>query len=158
MKNKLWLDVAEMYAKHCSGCNKVAVGCVIVSPKDNRALSFGANRAMPDLCKSPRGCLRIEMYGDDSKNHRNSGDCRAIHSEIDAIAAAACYGISLDQSVAYVTRYPCESCAKALIQAGIREIYYGGTAEISDYTKLLLDRYEVSCYHITDWREDLSDR
>jgi len=158
MSNKSWLDMAETYAKQHSGCNKVAVGCAIVSLTSNNVLAFGANRAMPDLCKSPRGCLRVELYGDDSKNHRNSGDCRAIHSEIDAIASAARYGISLDRSVAYVTRYPCESCAKALIQAGIYEVYYGGTAEISDYTRALFERYNVRCYHITDWREDLSDR
>lgn len=158
MNTKDWLDMAEMYAKKESGCNKVAVGCAIVSPDREQILTLGANRAMPDLCKTRRGCLRMELYGEDSKAHRNSGDCRAIHSEIDAISGAANRGMPLQGAVAFVTRYPCESCAKALIQAGIKDVYYGGTADISGYTRDLFERHGVGCYHVTDWREDLSDR
>ena len=153
-----WFEVADFYAKKESGCNKVAVGCAIVTPDLKQLLSLGANRGIPNLCKSPRGCLRIEKFGEDSKSHRNSGDCRAIHSEIDAISSAAREGISLNGSIAIVTRYPCENCAKALIQAGVRQIWYGGTAKTSTYTSEILDENGVRCYHRTDWKEDLSDR
>lgn len=158
MNTNSWLDMAEMYAKKLSGCNKVAVGCAIVSPDRKQLLTLGANQAMPNLCKTKRGCLRVELYGEDSKVHRNSGDCRAIHSEIDAISGAAEWGVSLHGAIAFVTRYPCESCAKALIRAGIKEVYYGGTAEVSEYTRYLFEMYKVRCYHITGWHEDLSDR
>lgn len=158
MNTNSWLDMAEMYAKKNSGCNKVSVGCAIVTPDREKLLTLGANQTMPDLCKTRRGCLRVELYGEDSKVHRNSGDCRAIHSEIDAISEAAGWGVPLRGAIAFVTRYPCESCAKALIRAGIKEVYYGGTADISGYTRELFERYNVNCYHVTGWREDLSDR
>lgn len=153
---ELMLNIAQMFANKFSGCNKVAVGSVIA--KDSRILSIGANRALPNLCKTPRGCLRVELYGNDSKNHRNSGDCRAIHSEIDALSTAARFGIATEGASIFVTRYPCESCAKAIITAGIKEVYYGGTAQISDYTARLFEENHVDCYFYGGWKEDNSDR
>lgn len=159
IKNPSWtkyLDLAQMYADSVSGCNKVSVGSVIV--RDGRMLSMGANRAIPDLCKSPRGCLRVEKYGEDSKTHRCPEDCRAIHSELDAICSAACDGVSVQGASIFVTRYPCESCAKAIIRAGIKQVIYGGTSEISEYTAAMLERYGVDYIHVLGWKEDLSDR
>lgn len=149
------LDTAYQYAQKMSGCRKVAVGSLI--SKNESIVSMGANRTMPDLCKC-RGCLRVEKYGDDSKSHRNPEDCRAIHSEIDAITSAAQNGISLDGATIYVTRYPCEACARAIVSSGIRHVVYGGTARISDQTQILFDDYDVDCVYIPNWKEDNSDR
>ena len=149
------LDTAYQYAQKMSGCKKVAVGSLI--SKNGSVVSMGANRTMPDLCKC-RGCLRVEKYGDDSKSHRNPEDCRAIHSEIDAITSAAQNGISLDGATIYVTRYPCEACARAIVSAGIRHVVYGGTARISDQTQILFDDYDIDCVYIPNWKEDNSDR
>lgn len=149
------LDTAYQYAQKMSGCNKVAVGSVIT--KEDSVIALGANRAMPDLCKC-RGCLRVEKYGNDSKSHRNPEDCRAIHSEIDAITSAAQNGISLDGATIYVTRYPCEACARAIVSSGIRHVVYGGTARISDQTQILFYDYDIDCVYISNWKEDNSDR
>lgn len=152
MKREDYLDMAQMYADKLSGCTKVAVGCVIV--KDERMISFGANRSTFHNCKN-RGCYRVFKYGDDSKSHRNPEDCSAIHSEIDALS-------NLRENAAgatiYVTRYPCEGCAKAIISAGIKEVIYGGTTQISDMTRDMFDEYNVRCIWIPDWKTDLSDR
>lgn len=86
MSDPSYLDLAYHYAERMSGCKKVAVGSIIKS--SGGIISMGANRVIPDLCIG-RGCLRVEKYGDDSKSHRNPEDCRAIHSEIDAITSAA---------------------------------------------------------------------
>lgn len=154
---KDWLDMAQSYANKVSGCRKVAVGSAIVSAEGD-AIAMGANRAVPDLCKTPRGCLRVEKYGEDSKNHRNPEDCRAIHSEIDAICCAAAAGHPVVGSSIFVTRYPCEGCAKAIIAAGIKHVYYGGTARISPQTSAMFDNFGVDCVYISDWKEDNSDR
>lgn len=150
------LDMAQVYANRLSGCRKVAVGSAIVNQE--RVIALGANRAVPDLCKTPRGCLRMEKYGEDSKNHRNPEDCRAIHSEIDAICSAASSGVSVKGSSIFVTRYPCEGCAKAIIAAGIQKVYYGGTAHISPQTAVMFRAFGVDCTYISDWKEDNSDR
>ena len=159
MKQLSWtqfLDTAQEYANRVSGCNKVAVGSAIV--KDGKLVALGANRCLPDLCKTRRGCMRVELYGEDSKSHRNPEDCRAIHSEIDAICSAASSGISVKGASIFVTRYPCEGCAKAIIAAGINCVYYGGTAQISEQTAKMFANYDVTCVYIRDWKEDNSDR
>ena len=42
----------------------------------------------------------------------------------DALLQCAKLGISTDQAEVYVTHFPCLHCTKALLQAGIRKIYY----------------------------------
>lgn len=148
-----YLDMAQLYADRLSGCLKVAVGSLI--EKDDVIISMGANRCIPNLCKTSRGCLRVEKYGEDSKSHRNPEDCRAIHSEIDALAHAQQSTVG---ATIYVTRYPCEGCAKAIIAAGIKEVVYGGTAQISQMTKDMFDSYGVHVLWLPDWKTDLSDR
>lgn len=148
-----YLDIAQLYADKTSGCLKVAVGSVIV--KQDRMVSFGANRAIPNVCKGHLGCLRVEKYGNDSKIHRNPEDCRAIHSEIDALSSIR---ESAEGATIYVTRYPCEGCAKAIISAGIKRVVYGGSTQISEMTQDMFDEFGIGCIWLPDWKEDLSDR
>lgn len=155
LASKQILNIAQLYADACSGCNKVKVGSAICN--DGRIVALGANRAEPNLCYV-RGCLRVELYGNDSKSHRNPEDCRAIHSEIDAICNAAKEGARLHGSSIYVTRYPCESCAKAIIAAGIKTVVYGGTTKISEQTRDIFERNNIQYQFVTDWKEDNSDR
>jgi dCMP deaminase len=49
----------------------------------------------------------------------------ASHAEANLIAFAARNGIATDGRTVVVTHQPCSSCAKALIQAGIKTIFYG---------------------------------
>lgn len=152
MTREDYLDMAQLYADKMSGCCKVAVGCVLV--KDERMISFGANRAVASRCKVA-GCLRVRKFGEDSKSHRNPEDCSSIHSEIDALSNLR---ESAAGATAYVTRYPCEGCAKALISSGIKEVVYGGTAKISSMTQDMFEEYNVRCVWLPDWKTDLSDR
>lgn len=147
MRMKDYIDLAQAYADINSGCRKVAVGCVI--EKNGNIVSMGANRAIPDLCKT-RGCLRVEKYGNDSKSHRNPEDCRAIHSEIDAISKA---GVDLNGAHIFVTRYPCEACAKAIIVSGIKHVYYGGDAEISPQTISMFESNMVNYSHVEGYKD-----
>lgn len=147
-----YLDMAEFYARKQSGCSKVQVGCVIV--KEDHMIAFGANRSAFFDCKN-RGCHRVMKYGNDSKSHRNPEDCSSIHSEIDALSQLRESAVG---ATAYVTRYPCEGCTKALIAAGIKQVVYGGTARVSDLTEDMLDNAGIQLTYLPDWREDLSDR
>lgn len=141
-----YLYVAHSYALRESGCKKVQVGSVICN-NVGEVISFGANRTYPVKCTEV-GCLREQLYGDNSKVHRNPGDCRAIHSEVDAIARASApiYGGTI-----YVTRYPCEACARAIVSAGIKTVYYGRQQEISEETKRIFESADIEVIHISDW-------
>lgn len=151
-KDMFYLSLAGQYAKQFTGCTKVAVGSCIV--KGDNIIAMGANRAIPDLCKSPIGCLRIELYGDFSKLHRNPEDCRAIHSEVDAIGKAAKCGASTEGATIYVTRYPCEACARLIITAGIKRVVFGRNQPVSELTRQMFESAEVECYNCKEYTED----
>lgn len=150
-----FLTLADKWAESMSGCLKVKVGSMIL-PKSGGAI-FGANRGVPSLCMSD-GCMRIAKYGNDSKAHRNPEDCRAVHSEVNAIAEAARLGVKLQGATIYVTRYPCEACARAIAIAGIKKVYYGGTAKISEETKKTFTHSNIEVTHVEGWKEDFTDR
>lgn len=148
----MYLSIAGMSAESLTGCTKVSVGSCIVN-EDGEILVLGANRAIPDLCKT-QGCLRIAKYGDNAKTHRNPDDCRAIHSEIDAICYAAKMGVKLEGTTIYVTRYPCESCARAIVQAGIKHVVFGRNQDISEETKQIFEAGGVTYEKFTEYQED----
>ena len=90
------------------------VGSCIVS-EDHKILSIGYNGL-------PRGC------DDDAFPWTNEGtglDSKypfVTHSELNAILNYR--GGSLEGSTLYVSLFPCNECAKAIIQAGIKTIVY----------------------------------
>lgn len=145
------LDKAQSYADVCSTCAKVKVGSMILT-KDKIPI-FGANHGISDCITS--GCRRIKLYGNASKEHRLPSDCDAIHSEIDAICTAAKQGTRLQGATIYVTRYPCEACARAIAASGISNVVYGREESISAYTSLILAHAGVNITHMVSWeRED----
>lgn len=154
-ENMFYLGLAGDYAKQMTGCTKVAVGCCIVKHTTVPAavVALGANRAVPDLCKY-RGCLRVEKYGSNSKMYRSPEDCRAIHSEIDAISKAASAGVSTAGATMYITRYPCEACARAIIAAGIKRVVYGRNQLISDTTRQMFESAGVEYINCKEYQED----
>lgn len=148
LHDSTWMDLAASYANSQSGCQKVKVGALIVM--DKRIISMGANKAIPNICKGERGCLRVEKYGEDTKNHRNPDDCRAIHSEIDAICNA---WESTRGATMYITRYPCEACARAIVSAGISKVIYGREQAVSHETQRIFEIHKVDCIHYFDYQE-----
>lgn len=152
--NRMYLDIANRYAAAHSGCSKVTVGAVIVKnygKTNENIISIGTNRAMPNLCLTARGCLRVELYGDDSKNHRLPSDCRALHSEVDAISKA---GQDLTGCDIFVTRYPCEACARAIIASGIKRVWWGREQDISEQTRQMFETYNIEYHWLRDWTEE----
>lgn len=148
-KVKRYLYDTQEQAEKYSGCEKVSVGAMII-PHGTKTFVFGSNKCIPDSCKT-NGCRRIELYGEDSKSHRLPSDCRAVHSEIDAICNCAKFGIPTYRATMIVTRYPCEACARAIVNSGIREVYYGREQKISEEAELIFKSGDVRIHHISDW-------
>lgn len=146
------LDLAHSYAQEHSTCAKVQVGSLITTHNGFGPNVYGCNHGIMN-CKK-HGCRRIRLYGENSKIHRLPSDCDALHSEIDAISKAASKGIKLEGATIYVTRYPCEACARAICEAGIKTVLYGRNESISEYTQLIFDNYGVEVHKIQDWTEE----
>jgi len=114
------MELALVVSKR-STCLRQKVGAVIV--KDKRILATGYNGApsgMPHCLDV--GCLR-EKLGVPSGERQEL--CRGLHAEQNAIIQAAKFGISIEGSTIYTTHCPCITCAKMIINAGIRKVVYG---------------------------------
>lgn len=112
--DEYFMGVAKLSAMR-SKDPSTQVGACIVS-KDNKILSMGYNGF-------PKGCSDDEFpWG---KGHDDQYDDKyfyVTHSELNAILNYR--GGSLEGSKLYVTLFPCNECAKAIIQAGISTIIY----------------------------------
>ncbi len=114
--DEYFMGVAKMAAFRSKDPNS-QVGCCIVS-EDNKILSMGYNGF-------PRGCSDDEFpwnRDDADSDPFNAKYFYVTHSELNAILNYR--GGSLEGSKIYVTLFPCNECAKALIQAGIKTIIY----------------------------------
>lgn len=91
------------------------VGACIVS-QDNKILSMGYNGF-------PTGCSDDEFAWERTgENPLETKYLYVAHSELNAIlnySGGSLYGAKL-----YVCLFPCNECAKAIIQSGIKEIIY----------------------------------
>lgn len=114
-----FMEIALLVARR-STCTRRNVGAVVV--KDKRILSTGYNGAPSGVRHCIEvGCLREQLHVPSGERHEL---CRGIHAEQNAIIQAAFHGVSIRDSGLYCTNLPCSICAKMIINAGIREIFY----------------------------------
>jgi dCMP deaminase len=118
-----------------STCTRRSVGAVIV--KDKRILSTGYNGAPSGIehC-SEVGCLREKLNVPSGEKHEL---CRGIHAEQNAIIQAAFHGVSIKGATLYCTNQPCSICAKMIINAGIKNIFYKEGYDDSMSRQMLID-------------------
>ena len=117
--DEYFMEITELVSRR-STCLRRKVGAVIV--KDKRILTTGYNGAPKGLLHCLEiGCLR-------EINKVSSGErqelCRGLHAEQNAIVQAALHGLSIKDSVLYCTTQPCVTCAKMIINSGIKMIIY----------------------------------
>ena len=104
-------EIVQVTAKR-SPCERLKVGCLLV--RDNRIIAQGYNGFLP-------GCQHKSIVRD---NHEQA----TVHAEQNAICDCAKRGVSCNNSVAYISHYPCLICTRLLLASGISKIYY-----INDY-------------------------
>ncbi len=90
------------------------VGACIVN-EDKRILSMGYNGM-------PRCCSDDEYPWDKNDSALDSKYLYVCHAEFNAILNCAVG--SVKGCTVYTTLFPCNECAKAIIQSGIREVVY----------------------------------
>ena len=111
-RDEYLMNIASVVALRGT-CPRAKVGAVLA--KEGRVISTGYNG-------SPSGtdhCIDTHCILD------KEGRCtRTIHAELNCICFAAKYGISTQGASLYTTHSPCRECAKAIINAGIKEVFY----------------------------------
>ncbi len=104
-----------------STCHRRAIGSVIVND-DHEIVSTGYN-GNPRGQKhcSEIGCIREEL---NITSGEKSEVCTAVHAEQNALLQA---GKGSRGSTLYTTVMPCNTCAKMIVNAGIRRVVYKDT-------------------------------
>ena len=126
------------------------VGACIVS-NDNKILSVGYNGA-------PNGYDDNTMPWDREGDFLNTKYAYVCHAELNAILNNK--GSNLEGAKIYVDLFPCNECAKAIIQSGIKEIIYrsdkynGTDANIA--SKKMLDYCGVKYIQYKESGKDIS--
>ena len=103
------------------------IGCIIVGT-NHEIISTGFNGFPIGVSEEPDRLERPMKY------------MFTEHAERNAIYLAARRGVSLSNSILYVTEFPCADCARAIIQSGIREVRIDSTKYRPDFD----DRWKES--------------
>jgi len=117
-KDDYFMKIAEVVSER-STCIKRKVGAVLI--KDSHILSTGYNGSPSGFnhC-TPKTCIRQNL-----KSGEKPELCRGVHAEINCIIQAAIHGTSiLGNTTLYTTHFPCMSCLKLIINAGIKRLVY----------------------------------
>ena len=115
----MYKDILKIIEKS-STCSRLHVAAMIV--KDGRIISMGWNGvASGQVHCSDKFSGKEENY--DVKHVKFSTE-NEIHAEQNAIAYAARSGISTHNADIFVSYSPCDMCAKLIVAAGIKKVYY----------------------------------
>ena len=111
--DEYFMGVALLSAQRSKDPNTQVGACIVSS--DNKILSMGYNGF-------PIGCSDEEFPWNREGDAYNNKYFYTTHSELNAILNYR--GGSLDGAKLYVSLFPCNECAKAIIQSGIKTVIY----------------------------------
>lgn len=117
--NQYFLEMAVLVGSR-STCDRGRPGCVIT--KDNHIVATG-------YAGSPVGQPHCDEIGHElEKRYHDDGTVsehcvRTTHAEQNALIQAARHGISVFKGSLYCTMTPCYTCAKLIVNAGIKHVY-----------------------------------
>lgn len=120
--HKTFLKIAKIISLH-STCKRIQVGAILT--KDSRIISTGYNGTP----SGKKHCNEIFKNADLTsenfkKEHGEWSKINELHGESNCILSASKNGISTKDTVLYITLSPCIDCAKQILSAGIKEVYY----------------------------------
>ena len=111
--DETFMGIATLIGKR-SKDPSTQVGACIVSD-DNKILSLGYNGM-------PNGCSDDEMPWGREGDMLDTKYAYVCHAELNAILNNPAH--SLKNAKIYVDLFPCNECAKAIVQSGIRKVIY----------------------------------
>ena len=112
--DEYFMGVAMLAARRSKDPSTQVGACIV--DDDNRILSTGYNGF-------PAGCSDEEYpWAREGANANDTKYPYVVHAELNAILNNR--GKNLTGARIYVALFPCNECAKAIIQSGIREVVY----------------------------------
>lgn len=131
--NEYFMTMAYLVSKR-SSCDRLNVGCILV--KDNRIVSSGYNGHLPKT--QHRSVVR------------NNHEQLTIHAEMNSIMDCAKRTVSTNETIAYITHFPCLTCFKGLVTSGIKKIYYSEDYKNDDLVYELANEVNIEIVNINN--------
>ena len=111
--DEYFMGVALLAAQRSKDPSTQVGACLV--DEQNRILSTGYNGF-------PQGCSDDDFPWNRDESRGETKYQYVVHAELNAILNTR--GKSLQNSKLYVGLFPCNECAKAIIQAGVKEVVY----------------------------------
>lgn len=155
--HELFKDISNKVSTK-SSCIRYNVGALLV--KENRIVSIGYNGVPKNKthCKTyfikkykkskSKKYLTFKDYLESQEFYEEHGKFSVdneIHSETNCIGYCAQAGVSTKGCILYVTDSPCTSCAKLIIAAGIKAVYYNLKYDRDERGISLLNENKIKC-------------
>lgn len=111
--DEYFMGVALLSGERSKDPNSQVGACIV--GEENKILSIGYNGF-------PKGCSDDEISWEREGEFAKTKYPYVCHAELNAILNYT--GTTLKNSRIYVTLFPCNECAKAIVQCGIKEVIY----------------------------------
>jgi dCMP deaminase len=137
--DEYFLQIVELVGSRGT-CDRGRSGCVIT--KDKRILATG-------YVGSPIGIAHCDEIGHEMhtvihEDGTKSQHCiRTSHAEENAIANAARFGVALEGATLYCHMTPCYTCAKMIINAGIKRVVCNVDYHVSQRSKEIFKEAKI---------------
>ncbi|MFW6002108.1 MAG: deoxycytidylate deaminase [archaeon] len=158
--HQMFMNIAFEVSKR-STCARVNVGALIV--KDDRIVSMGWNGSpsgkehcsdyFHERFQQEKSSLTFSAWKetDDFKNeHHQFAVENEVHAEMNSLIFSAKNGISINGADVYVTWSPCIDCSKALLQAGIKNVYYFYKYDREPVGVRFLEENGIKCWRVDE--------
>jgi dCMP deaminase len=116
--DEYFMEIAKSVAYRAT-CDRGRSGAVIVKDKKLLATGYVGSPVGLPHCDEV-GHLTKEVKHDDGRITKHC--LRTTHAEMNAIVQAAKHGTPIDGSTLYCKMEPCLTCAKAIINSGIKRV------------------------------------
>ena len=110
--DEYFMGLAHLSALRSKDPNTQVGACIVDA--DNKVVSIGYNGM-------PRGCSDDKMPWEREGGFLTTKYAYVVHAELNAILNSP---RSVKNCTLYVSLFPCNECAKAIIQSGIKKVVY----------------------------------
>lgn len=107
LKDQAFLKIA-LTISELSTCERSKVGAIVVTQDNSQIVGIGYNG---NFSGGPNACDSLE-----------EGKCGCVHAEQNALLKFS--SVLYNDAKMYITLSPCLMCAKMIINAGIKQVYY----------------------------------
>ncbi len=152
--DEYFLEIAKMVGARGT-CDRGRNGAVLT--RDRRIIStgyVGSPRGLPHCDEA--GHLMSDVLNPDGTVSKHC--VRTTHAEQNAIVQAALHGVSTEGSTLYVRFEPCFTCAKMLINAGVRRVVCQRKYHAGEMSREFFRDAGVELVYVEDKVEEYPDQ